>query len=301
MTWRITGGLAPIILGLAPQPHPDVPRETPLELWERLRTGRPDRFAAWKLVNRAVGLGLLRVDSPAGRSPGPAGCGALSRLSYATSAAGFEPAASAGSDPTTPPPWLAVNPDGWTGDTLLIVKVYPWVGADAWEADGPPPYLVASVQHELLATGQQRARVGVLLAGNAWRPGWMRADQQRQAALLEAETAFVDSLERGVPPEPTDEADLAVVKRLFPEGDGARVTLPAWTRDAWERCKDLRRRGREMATRRATLEARLRMALGPAGEGVLPGGHRLALRSVPVPGGRMGRRLVEVHRSRRCS
>lgn len=289
---RLSGSSAAIILGLAPETT--FPRETPLELYERLKLGRPDRLAKVKVLARAAMSGLLpRLCEERGlRAGGP------DVLAWPGSRPSIEAGAQAND---TMPSWLAVKPDGMarTRDdepVLLVLKEALWHTTDAWAVDGPPRWLYTHVQHELLASGLTRAAVGVRLASGAWVSGEMRAERAFQEELLRVEGAFYDGLVHDVPPQPAGEIDLSVMKRLFRGGDEPAVVLPDEALRLWETLGNLRKAKRQCGERVALVEARLRGMLRNAPSGLLPNGRRLALRVVKVPGGAQGRRLVEVRR-----
>lgn len=260
---KLTGSCAPAVLGLSPH-------ETPLQLYARL-AGHPDPHEAIKSTRRQVEPALLQMLceerglSPSDPPPEKAGEG---------------------------PPWLAVNPDGWSGDTLLIVKSCLWLTVEALATS--PPWLTAIVQHELLATGAPRAALGVECAGGWFRTGWAAPDPSYQAALLEAEAAFVARLERGEPPTPSGGAEeLEAVRSLWPQDDASEVRLGSDAAERWAAIKRLRRVARESEQRAKTLEARLRAQAGAARTVRLPSGVRLSLATRADSAGRVSRRLVE--------
>ncbi len=185
------------------------------------------------------------------------------------------------------------SPDGWLerdGRRLLVVvKNVPWCRAS--ETAWPPPWLYAVVQHELAATGAQGAVVGALFAGAALKVGQMGADSSYQAALARDEAAFLARIEAGNPPlSEGHPSDLAAVRELYPEDDGATaVALGPGAASVWSRCKALRAKARAYRHAAEAAEARLRAAIGQHAGARLPGGSRLLLRRVG-----QGRRLVEV-------
>lgn len=195
------------------------------------------------------------------------------------------------------PPWLAANPDGWDGAgdgaALRVVKHAPWITPDEWAVDGPPRWLLACIQHELLATGAPAARYAVLIAGATLKTGEMGTVPDFQADLLEAEGAFFQALEAGVPPAPSSPDDLEVVKRLWPDDDGREIALPPEAWKVWEQVKGARKVAGQAKKRQRLLEARLRYWIGSA-RVARCGRFKLGLRPVKTPTGQQGRRLVEV-------
>jgi len=254
---KLTGGCAAAVLGVHPW-------ESPLELWARLR-GAPDRWAEQRRIGRAVEAGLLGM------------------LGGATCKPDLQVAA---------PPWLAANPDGWARAALRVVKHAPWITPDEWAVEGPPRWLLACIQHELLATGATAARYAVLIGGASLKTGEMGPVPEFQADLLAAEGAFFKALEDGAPPAPTTDDDLDVVKRLWPDGDGREIALPPEAWKVWEGVKGARKVAGAAKKRQRLLEARLRFWLGAASVARV-GRFRLGLRTVKTPNG-AGRRLVEL-------
>lgn len=239
-------------------------------------------------------LGMLK------KEPGPAaeadpGLPRSAALSYvdclvAPTMGGLEPPTSATQN--VGPPWLGVNPDGWDGAALRVVKHAPWITPDEWAVEGPPRWLLACIQHELLATGAPAARYAVLIAGASLKTGEMGPVPEFQADLLAAEGAFFKALEDGSPPAPTTDDDIDVVKRLWPDDDGREIALPPEAWRVWEGVKGARKVSGQAKKRQRLLEARLRYWMGAAKVARI-GRFRLGLRVVKTPNGQ-GRRLVEV-------
>jgi hypothetical protein len=159
-----------------------------------------------------------------------------------------------------------------------------------------PKWIFASLQAAMMRAGAQRCTYGVLLAGGAWRTGTMQAHAPTWSDLLAAVNAFLEALEKGVPPAPQGPADLKVLRRLFPEDDGSTVTLPQDSKRLWDRAKALRKLSRKTDADRKKIEACLFKWMGSSQVGKIPGGRALGLRTVRAPGGAVGRRLVELHR-----
>lgn len=253
MTKLSPGDIATIV-GAAPRIG-DIPRDTPLALWWRIKGRLPDPFESQKRVSRAIEVGLLGLLVNGGQA-GEGDHG-----------------------------YLVVG-------TPVVVKACLWYTADQLAQDGPPPYLLACVQRRLALERLQEARVGVLLAGGIWKTWGMRAIPEFQQALADAERAFVVSLERDEPPAASDEGDLEIVAKLWPKSDGPRIILPPAALKTWERIKQLRSQARKLSAERKLLEARLRQSMGASGEAVI-GARRLVLRTVKTPTG-TGRKLVEL-------
>lgn len=252
---QLTSGDHAVLLGVGPEPW-DAAAETPLELYQRLRSDAPDRFAAAKRVSRALEPGLLQ----------------LLREDLAPQ----------------------VRAGNWNTPDVWIVKAALWESADAWAVSGPPAWVFASVQAEMRRRGAKRAALGILLAGGTWRTGRMALEPGFQEDLGRALDAFQKALRDGLPPAPQGEADLDLVKRMFPQDDGSQAQLPEDARELWARIKRQRRVAREATRQRKVAEAKIRGWMAGAAVGRLPGGHRLGLKTVHVPGGRKGRRLVEL-------
>lgn len=238
-------------------------------------------------MGRAVEAGLLGM-----LGPGRLGPSEPRHPSAETNSVEGCSTPSIASHPTTPP-WLAVNPDGWDGAALRVVKHAPWITPDEWAVEGPPRWLLACIQHELLATGAPAARYAVLIAGAALKTGEMGPVPEFQADLLAAEGAFFEALEDGSPPAPTTDDDLDVVKRLWPDGDGREIALPPEAWKVWEGVKGARKVAGAAKKRQRLLEARLRFWLGAASVARVGRFRRIGLRAIKTPNG-VGRRLVEL-------
>lgn len=255
----LSSGQVATILGAAPQIG-DIPRDTPLALWYRLRTNDPDPFESQKRVSRAVEVGLREM------------------------LAGTFGTVDSGGAPLRP---ASVKPKD-----ITVVKVCLWYTADRLATDGPPPYLLACVQHKLMLAEQQTALVGALFAGGIWCSWSMRAIPEFQASISRALAEFERALESGVPPAVSDEGDLPVAKKLWPKAVGHDMELPPEAGLCWKRMQQLRTARRRMAKESSTLEARLRGMMGSAAVG-RAGGLRLGWRRVKTPLG-SGRRLVQL-------
>lgn len=292
MTHRLTGSCAPVILGISPT-------ETPLQLFARLAGRMADQHAGIKATRRAVEpalLAMLCAERGLVGASGSVGCDSSpARAPHEAPISGVAGRVTAlwARTPTTDPstPWLSANPDGWAGDVLLIVKSCLWLTVA--ELAESPAWLTAIVQHELAATGAQRAAVGVECAGGWFKTGWASADQAFQADLLRAEAAFVDALERGEPPSTKSADDVEAAKRVWSGDDGSEVALGSSAADRWAAIKRLRRIARESEAKAKSLEAKLRAQAGPARTIKLPGGGRLSLATRADSTGRVSRRLVE--------
>lgn len=175
--------------------------------------------------------------------------------------------------------------------SVNVVRVALWHSTDAWAADGPPPWWYAVVQYSIAKASRDRANVGLLISGGAWRAGSMGRDQTFIDTMLEAINAFVERVEKRHPPEISGVIDSEIVRRLWPTDDAApRVDLPGVAVAQWDRLKFLRAEMKPYATEEKLLETSLRAAMRGSVEGWLADGRRLALR----PWGGGGRRLVEV-------
>lgn len=162
---------------------------------------------------------------------------------------------------------------------LTVVKVALWHTPDQWAVEGPPRWLFVSAQRRMAEAGVDHCRTVVLLAGCVLKVGGMRAESAFQAELAQAESAFRAALETpNAPPEPSDEADLDVEKRLWPRQPGSVRALEPEAAKLWAVIVELRKRSRETSRRRKTLEARMRRLLGGAEIGLLPNRKRLAVR-----------------------
>lgn len=241
---KLTAGQVATILGAAPQ-IAGIPRDTPLALWHRLRTGTPDPFEKMKTVSRALEVGLM--------------------------------------------PLLGETPTGG----IRIALACLWYTGDQLAVDGLDRYALTVCQRKMAEAGASKARVGLLLAGGAWRTWTMAAVPEFASEMNEAVEAFLESLTTGVPPTITDEGDLYVVKRLWPDDKGTVVALPDQAQRMWRRISAAKKTRRALKKECSLIEAHIRRWIGPASVGRV-GSLRLGLRTVRAPGGAHGRRLVEL-------
>lgn len=133
--------------------------------------------------------------------------------------------------------YLVCHPDGITDDGRLYegkTARYP----DGWgepRTDQIPEQYLIQVQHSLMVTALAIADVAVLIGGQDFRLYHVEADEELQAAILEAESEFWLYVERGTRPPLDYRASnaIGVLKKLYPGTNGEVV-------QATEECEEWR-------------------------------------------------------------
>lgn len=146
--------------------------------------------------------------------------------------------------------------------------------ADQWEV-APPLTARIQLMHGLMVTGLKWGSVAGLIGGWHWM--FRHADVARHEEfierLAEKESAFWDSLEKGIPPKP-DGSDSAkqAIEWLYPQQTaGQIVQLGPAELEAHEELKQLKEQIKQLEFRETELKNHLKMAIGEAEFGVLPG------------------------------
>lgn len=121
-------------------------------------------------------------------------------------------------------PFMLANLDrAIGGEGVLEIKTAGYHAAPFWEDDIPEAYQ-CQVLHQLAVTGKTWADVAVLIAGQDFRIYRVERDDDKVKALIEAEEAFWERVQRDVPP-PVDgsESCAKALSRLYPRDSGETV------------------------------------------------------------------------------
>jgi len=182
--------------------------------------------------------------------------------------------------------WQMATPDrlvlkpgrtSWFGkwvnvDSLLEAKTALGWGALAW-SDEVPTHVQMQVQWQLAVTGLDRAWV-VALAGPQIKPFAVERDDELIADLTDIGEAFLlDHVARKVPPTPDGtERTARYLARRTPAVAGASTVLdPEQWADLTVRYWDAHREAAEYEKDKTAAGNAMRLLLGPAEEGYLPG------------------------------
>ena len=182
-------------------------------------------------------------------------------------------------------PWMMATPDrlvlkpgrkAWFGqwanvDGLLEAKTSLGWGALAW-SDEVPTHVQMQVQWQLAVTGLDRAWA-VALAGPQIKPFTVERDDELIADLAEIGEAFHADVKRRVPPTPDGtERTARYLARRTPAVAGATTVLdPDVWANLYETYWGAHRQAGEHESDKTAAGNRMRLLLGPAEEGYLPG------------------------------
>ena len=169
------------------------------------------------------------------------------------------------------------------GPAVMECKTTGYWAARQWEDEGdtlPDRYHVQT-QHYLAVTGRSHGLIAVLIAGQRLIYEWVQRDQALIDALVEVETAFWDRVQNGNPP-PATAVDNDRVKQLFPTAaEGSTTVLPREAADLLAEFRAAKAAQKAVKERVDRCDARIRMLLGDAEAGFLPGSDKPAVR-LPV-------------------
>lgn len=202
-------------------------------------------------------------------------------------------------------PWLAATLDGlilaasgsplraYAGSTgSAEVKLAgaqfagDWISPSDEAAGFVPPHYLPQVDTQLAVTGAPFAVFGALLGGRlAFRWCVVPRDDRRIDRLVnETGTWWEAHVRADVPPEPDGSERAAdLLARLYPERGGI-VMLDDELGGAVDRLREVKAQLRALEDERALLDQRLRLAIGSASSGELPGGRVVRLATVKRKG-----------------
>lgn len=167
--------------------------------------------------------------------------------------------------------YLDVDEHGEEG--LLEIKNTSAYKLDEWEEEAPLAYQV-QWQHQAGVTGKRRGAIATLIGGNHFRYVDMVRDDGFITNLTAAEARFWNLVETEQPPDVDGTDSTAqVIARLFPrEEQGKVIALPhdaiQWDVDRSSVMAQIK----ELEARKKEIDARLKLAIGDAEKGILPGG-----------------------------
>jgi putative phage-type endonuclease len=179
-------------------------------------------------------------------------------------------------------PWAMCSLDYWTADNdngerrpLEVKNVSAFLSED-W-LNGTPDYYYAQVQQQLLVTGAAKATSACCLGGN--RLLWCdvpRDDVMIRKIIYHGELMW-QRIEQRTPPDPDgSEATKTVLHRLYGQDDGSTVVLPAALESIVYEWRDVKAKISELEKREKALSNAIKATMGPAQQGVFPGGDRVS-------------------------
>lgn len=177
--------------------------------------------------------------------------------------------------------WRTEDAEDLTGDPrnggawLLEIKNTSVYQADKW-ADGPPAFVNAQVQHQMLATGINRCIVAVLIGGYDFRWYLVHEDKEIQEAIEVEARLFVDALESDNPPRAMTDSDAEYISLLYgePEISGKTTVLGPDIADIDQRLQDSQAAMLRHNKIVSDCRAQIMEAMRGVEEGTLPDGSR---------------------------
>ncbi len=128
--------------------------------------------------------------------------------------------------------FMIANLDGevldpaYAGRGVLEIKTTREHNKKDWE-DGCPVHYMAQIQHYLAVTGYEYAYVVVLIGGNDFRYFLIDRDDYVIDQIIQAEMDFMDSLNRGIPPEiGGSKEESEWLQAVFPNAIDEEITIP---------------------------------------------------------------------------
>ena len=184
-------------------------------------------------------------------------------------------------------PWAICTLDAWTehpehGRIPLELKTTNEYLADDWQ-DGPPPYYLWQVQHQMLVTGAPVASVACLIGGQQLVWDDVERDEEMIARLARVGSRFWESIRHAratgdVTPPDWLQLDSPAVKMLWPDGDGAEVELGTNFAELDAERQELKDEEKRVKARLVEIDDELRVAIGGATYGKLAGGVRYSFK-----------------------
>lgn len=171
--------------------------------------------------------------------------------------------------------WMIGTPDELIHDRKRgwgVLEIKTSRSKDAWK-DGPPPHVLAQVQHYLALTGLQWGAVAVLFSGNDAGHMDIERDEEFITRMIEAEREFWRRIVERDPPEPDDsESTDRALRALYSKGSGEEIDLPDAADEIVAHYLDTKRQADEFAKLKRAYETQLRGIMGSASVGRLPSG-----------------------------
>jgi putative phage-type endonuclease len=171
-------------------------------------------------------------------------------------------------------PHMLATLDGWQeterGEGGVEIKCTGL--AERWE-DGPPPYVMAQVQHQLHVTGYEYASIAALFNGKQFQYWDVERDEPFIRHMVEVETEFWGRVEMRDPPEagPTW-ADKEALSLLYPKETGTTVEIGVPGAEIDAALETLRLTEKKLKLEILAAENQLKALIGKASFAVLPTG-----------------------------
>jgi len=154
----------------------------------------------------------------------------------------------------------------YEGKTVTVFKTRDW---DV-EAQMPPDHVWLQAQGQLLVTGAPIAVVFALVGGNTPKQIIVEPNAELHALMVEAVDEFVERCRTLDPPPPTARSEKAI-KALYPEESGATIELEPEVLEWTNEWVELGKQRLELEKREKELKNLIRMKVGDASFGALPG------------------------------
>ena len=171
-------------------------------------------------------------------------------------------------------PWAYGHPDGWILASkpeergVLEIKTASAYRSREWADGAVPTAYVIQVSHYMALTGLTWALVACLIGGQRLELRRVERDETLIENLMRAEEEFVRLVETDTPPAPDgSDSSNEMLRLLYPESNGQRVTLTAADMELVHEIKTLKRSVKASDAQLDELENRLRARLGDAESG----------------------------------
>lgn len=112
----------------------------------------------------------------------------------------------------------------------LEIKNVGWDQRFKWRTEGiemPPPVIYIQCQQQLEVTGLPFLVLGVLFGGSHDKVYVVERDPELGSVLINAINDFFVSVDKGIPPEPDFDRDLAIIRRVFSNVTAGKIA--DWT------------------------------------------------------------------------
>jgi putative phage-type endonuclease len=181
-------------------------------------------------------------------------------------------------------PFILASLDGWVEDPVYGVGVLEIKTASAfvareWDDEPPLPYLIQG-QHYLRVTGASFVTFAVLIGGNGFKTFDIQRDDDFIASMVSKEKIFWENVESDIQPVVDGHSStVSVLGKLYEPELEKEIDLPtealAWDEQRQgfsDRITRLQGEVKGLKEGKAQVENHIRLALGDATLGVLPGG-----------------------------
>ena len=189
------------------------------------------------------------------------------------------------SDPTKPDiffpddyPFIFATPDGFQSDGVrergvLEIKNVSVNAFDEWD-DGIPLFYQIQLQHQMLCTNTQWGSMAALFGGNHFEcADVLRHERFIQSVLIPQLVEFWTQIEEGIVPEADGHARTGtLLSRFYKEVADEIVELEGDFVQLDHRLEDVTAELKKAENEKATIQNKIKMALGNATRGILPTG-----------------------------